>query len=225
MKILFIDTSTNVFSASLSDDSTLLASCFESAGTTASSKIPVYVESLLQETDVEINSIDAFAVTIGPGAFTGVRVGIAFVKGLALATCRPVIPVSSLQLLAMNADGNDIPVCAMFDARKGEVYSAVYDMRNGITMTQPEKAIVPEQLLEEIKAPLFFIGDGAVRYRELIVNKFGADAIFASEQQNLPKASAGVSLAHSTLLKGDAIHPTVLTPSYLRLSEAELNKR
>lgn len=225
MKILTIDTSTNVFSIALFEDSTLLASSFEKAGTAASAKIPLYMESLLREAGVDIGSIDAFAVTVGPGAFTGLRVGIALVKGLALATGRPVIPLSSLELLAMNAAGSDLPVCAMFDARKGEVYAAIYDFRSGMKQLRPESAIAPEKLLDELEGPLLFIGDGALRYRGMIIEKLGNLAHFAGGDLDTPKASAAITLAQTAYLSEMTISPFDLQPRYHRLPEAELSKR
>ncbi|NVN97789.1 MAG: tRNA (adenosine(37)-N6)-threonylcarbamoyltransferase complex dimerization subunit type 1 TsaB [Geobacteraceae bacterium] len=225
MKILTIDTSTNVFSIALSQGTTLLAAHFDEIGKAASAKIPMYVETLLQTAGTNVRSIDAFAVTVGPGAFTGVRVGIAFVKGLALATGRPVIALSSLELLAMNAKGSDLPVCAMFDARKGEVYAAIYDLKSGMQLLRPESAIAPEKLLDELKEPMLFIGDGALRYREMIIEKLGTLAYFTADDLNIPKASAGIPLAYTAFTSGNTTSPLELQPRYHRLSEAEVAKK
>jgi tRNA threonylcarbamoyladenosine biosynthesis protein TsaB len=185
----------------------------------------MYVETLLQTAGTDVSSVDAFAVTVGPGAFTGVRVGIAFVKGLALATGRPVIALSSLELLAMNASGSELPVCAMFDARKGEVYAALYDLKSGMKLLRPESAIDPGKLLAELKEPMLFIGDGALRYRELIIEKLGSLAHFSDSDLNTPKASAGIPLAYTAYTAGNTISPFELQPRYHRLSEAEIAKK
>ncbi len=92
-------------------------------------------------------------------------------------------------------------------------------------MIRPEMAIAPEQLLEQLEGSMLFIGDGALRYRELIIERLGSCAQFAEEHLNYPKASAGAALALSRLRSGETVSPVELLPRYLRLSEAELNKR
>lgn len=225
MKILILDTATNVFSIALAEDDTILAEISGLAGPATSAKIPGHIESLLKTANLDIDSVDAFAVTVGPGAFTGVRVGIAIVKGLAYSTGKPVVQLSSLELLAMNAQDSEIPVCAMFDARRGEVYTATYSFKGGMTLIRPEMAIAPEQFLEQLEENMLFIGDGSVRYRELIVERLGSRAHFVEEHLDAPKASAGATLVHSRLISGLTLSPLELLPRYLRLSEAELNKR
>ncbi len=180
---------------------------------------------MLKTAQVAIDAVDAFAVTVGPGGFTGVRVGIALAKGLAYSTNKPIIPLSSLELLALNASDSLIPVCPLFDARKSEVYSALYSFKTGMNLIRPEMALAPDQLLDELAGPILFIGDGALRYRELIIEKLGSRALFAAEHLHHPKASAGAALAFSRCTAGQTLSPFELTPSYLRLPEAQLNKK
>jgi len=224
MKILLLDTATNVFSIALADGETVIAEFFGDAGPATSAKIPGHIQNLLLDTGLDTAEIDAFAVTIGPGSFTGVRVGIALIKGMAYSTGKPVITLSSLELLALNAQESAIPVCTMFDARRGEVYSAIYSFAGNMQLVRPEMAIPPAQLLAELAGDILFIGDGALRYHDLIVERFGCNAHFAEEHLNHPQASAGASLALKRLIAGQAISPLSLTPHYLRLSEAEINK-
>jgi tRNA threonylcarbamoyladenosine biosynthesis protein TsaB len=225
VKILHLDTATSVFSSALTDDETVIAEFCGDAGPATSAKIPGQIQALLKAADLDIGEIDAFAVTVGPGSFTGVRVGIALVKGLAYSTGKPVIPLSSLELLALNEKNSAIPVCALFDARRGEVYTATYSFIGGAKLIRPEMAIGPAELLDQLDGDLLFIGDGAVRYRGLIVERFGKRAFFADEQLNQPKASAGALLALSRFQSGQTVSSFELAPRYLRLSEAELNKR
>lgn len=225
MKILHLDSSTNVFSIALSDDENVIAELSGDAGPATSAKIPGHIQSLLKQASLEITDLHAFAVTVGPGSFTGVRVGIALVKGLAYSTGKPVIPLSSLELLALNAKDSVLPVCAMFDARRSEVYTALYRFDNGMQLVRSEMAIAPAQLLEQLAGPTLFIGDGALRYRDLIVEQYGSNAHFAEGHLHQPQASAGAALALSRFNSGKTVSSLELAPSYLRLSEAELNKR
>jgi len=225
VNILTLDTATNVFSIALSRDELILAEFSSDAGPATSAKIPGHIHALLKDAGLDIGEIDAFAVTVGPGAFTGLRVGIALVKGLAYSTGKPVVPLSSLELLALNAKPSVLPVCAMFDARRGEVYAAVYEFSHGDAPVRPEMAINPAELVGQLQGDTLFIGDGASRYRDLIVEICGPLAHFAKDGLNYPKASVGAVLALSRLQSGQAVSPFELAPSYLRLPEAELNKK
>jgi tRNA threonylcarbamoyladenosine biosynthesis protein TsaB len=224
VNVLTLDTATNVFSMALTADERLLAEYSSDAGPATSAKIPGHLHDLLESAGLDIAALDAFAVTIGPGAFTGLRVGIALVKGMAYATGKPVVPLSSLELLALNAQGSAMPVCAMFDARRGEVYAAVYDYSSRTALLRPERALDPAVLLDELSGDILFIGDGALRYRELIIARHGAQAHFASAGRNNPRASAATALVLSRLQSGRTVSPFELAPCYLRLPEAELKK-
>lgn len=225
MKVLIIDTATSVFSIALTDNGQVIAEVGGDAGPATSARIPGHISSVLETAHTEVNGLDAFAVTVGPGAFTGVRVGISLIKGLAFATGKPVVPLSSLELLACNVSENTMPVCALFDARKGEVYAAVYSAVNHREVLRPEAAVDPERLVAGLIGPHFFIGDGALRYRELISIRLGSMAHFAQDHLHVPKASAAAGLVHNRLLAGETVSPMALAPRYLRLSEAELNKK
>lgn len=225
MKILIIDTATSVFSIAVAEGETVLGERVGDAGPATSAGIPGQIEALLTDCHLGMDDVDAFAVTVGPGAFTGLRVGIALVKGLAYSTGKPVVQLSSLELLAQNAKSSVIPVCPMFDARKSEVYSALYLFHDGMTLLRPETAISPARLVAELEGPTLFIGDGALRYRELIAGQMGEQVLFADEKLNNPKASAGAALAFNRLQSGETVSPFELLPRYLRLPEAELSKR
>lgn len=224
MKILTLDTSTAVFSIALSAGERLLGEYSSAAGPAASATIPDRISLLLEQTGLNLSGLDTFAVTVGPGAFTGLRVGVALVKGMAYATGKPVIPLSSLELLAQNGADSAIPVCALFDARRGEVYAAVYDFSHGAGLIYPERAIDPGALLDELSGDILFIGDGAVRYRELIVARHGAQAHFVAAELNFPRAAAAASIVLSRFQSGHTVSPFELAPCYLRLPEAELKK-
>ncbi|HZV80787.1 MAG TPA: tRNA (adenosine(37)-N6)-threonylcarbamoyltransferase complex dimerization subunit type 1 TsaB [Geobacteraceae bacterium] len=225
MKLFIIDTSTSVFSMAVADSGTLLAEEMGVAGPSTAARLAPAISGLFAAAGLTPADMDGFAVTVGPGAFTGLRVGIALVKGLAYATGKPVIPLSSLALLAMNARGSDMPVCPLFDARKGEVYGALYNFATGTKPTVADTAADPATFLRQLDGRVLFLGDGATRYADLIADIMGDRAEFAGPSLLHPRASAGIDLARSLFASGGAIPSAQLLPRYLRLSEAELNRR
>jgi tRNA threonylcarbamoyladenosine biosynthesis protein TsaB len=181
------------------------------------------MERLMADCGVAMDALDGFGVVHGPGAFTGLRVGIAAVKGLALATGKPVAGFSSLAMLAMNIPLAELPVCPLYDARKNEVYAGLYSMRSGFPESVRLDAVVaPEALAGWITEPTILLGDGALRYREQLTELLGDLAIFAPLNCHLPRASNGAIIARAALQRGASISPAGLLPVYLRLSEAEI---
>lgn len=225
MKLFILDTSTSVFSMALADNGTLLAEESGVAGPSSAARLAPALAGLFAVAGLAPADMDAFAVTSGPGAFTGLRVGIALVKGLAMATGKPVIPLPSLGLLAMNAAESPLPVCPLFDARKGEVYGALYDFTVGPGPVIPQTVADPAAFLARLSGRVLFLGDGAVRYWPLIEELMGARATFADPSLNAPRAGAGIGLALTAFSAGLAVSPAHLLPTYLRLSEAELSRR
>jgi tRNA threonylcarbamoyladenosine biosynthesis protein TsaB len=173
-----------------------------------------------------MTEVDGFGVTQGPGAFTGLRVGIAAVKGLAMATGKPIAGFSSLAMLAMNIPLSGLPVCTLLDARKNEVYAGLYSTRCGNPAAlRLDMVISPCELTEWIKEPTILVGDGVLRYREQLLEMLGGNAIFAPSHSHLPRASNGAMITLAALQRGDSISPSALLPIYLRLSEAEIAKK
>jgi len=225
VKILTIDTSSNCSSVALSDGRSLLGECILGEDRCNSGRLMDAVSSLLKAARLTPEGLDAFAVSLGPGSFTGVRVGIATVKGLALATGKPVVGFSSLAMLAMNLPFSSLPVAPLFDARKSEVYAGLYRCGALPEPLAPDAVLPPASLLAAIDTPTLFVGDGAVRYRELIVSTLGELALFAPWHADLPRAAAGAVIALDAALRGEFTPLCLLNPTYLRASEAELAKR
>jgi len=221
-RLLVIDTSTTACSAALMVDGTLVAEFLVNAGTINSSGILRCVATVMECAGLTTGSLDAFGVALGPGSFTGLRVGIATVKGLAIATGRPTVGFSSLAMLAMNLPHAAFPVCPMLDARKSEVYTALYRCRS-LPETMVEDCVTaPADFLELIREPTLFVGSGALRYRELITARLGDLALFAPSACHAPRASSGAILAEDLFSRGQVIHPGEMVPDYIRASEAEL---
>ncbi|MCM2357989.1 MAG: tRNA (adenosine(37)-N6)-threonylcarbamoyltransferase complex dimerization subunit type 1 TsaB [Geobacteraceae bacterium] len=222
MKLLTIDTSTSCCSVALTNGEELVSDYLVNQGKTLSSRLLDCVDLMLRGAGLAVDELDGFGVALGPGAFTGLRVGIATVKGLALAAGKPVAGFSSLAMLAMNLPWAAHPVCPMFDARKKEVYAGLYDCRDLPVPLAGDRVVAPDRLLETLDGPVIFVGEGAVRYRELIVARLGENALFAPCSANLPRASAGALLAGRAFARGEAASAALLAPVYIRPSEAEL---
>lgn len=225
MKILTIDTSSNCSSVALSDGASLLGECILGEDRCHSGRLMDSISGLLAAARLTPDGLDALAVSLGPGSFTGVRVGIATVKGLALATGKPVVGFSSLAMLAMNLPFSSAQVAPMFDARKGEVYAGLYRCSSLPEPLTPDAVLSPERFLAAIDTQTIFVGEGALRYRELISSTLGELALFSPWHAALPRAGAGAVIALEAALKGDFTPLALLNPTYLRASEAEVAKR
>lgn len=224
MRLLTIDTSTSTCSVALSLGGQLTGEYLLQMDRTLTSRLLNCVDLLLTGAGVSLASLDALGVALGPGSFTGVRVGVATVKGLALAADKPVVGFSSLAMLAMNLPWSVAQVCPMFDARKQEIYTALYACRELPSPLTADRVVAPAAFLDTIDCPTIFIGEGAVRYRELIIAALGDKALFAPWGCHQPRASSGALLAAQAVKEGQFTPLAALNPAYVRLSEAELAK-
>jgi tRNA threonylcarbamoyladenosine biosynthesis protein TsaB len=221
--LLTIDTSTRAGSVAVSRGAALLGEILVEAESTHSDRLLVSVEQLLGDLALSLADCDAFAVVHGPGSFTGLRVGIATAKGLALGTGKPLLGVSSLATLAMAAPHSRYPVCALLDARKQEVYAGLFSWGGGLPqLLGAEAALSPERLLDGLHDETLFVGSGAVCYRTLIARRLGPRAHFLPWPLHAPRASLAAALALEQLRRGEGAGPECLQPRYLRLSEAEI---
>lgn len=225
MKLLTIQTATPAGSVALTDGRRLLGELFLDVRRPHGEWLLGIVDQLLGRAGMTANDLDGFGVTIGPGSFTGLRVGLATVKGLALATGRPVAGVSTLRTLAMQAPHAAMPVCALLDARKKEVYAGAFAWQDGLPRAlAPERVLPPERLLGEVAGPTLFIGDGATVYRTLIARQLGPGAHFLPAVYEPPRAAHAALLALELFEAGEARPAAEVNPVYIRPSEAELNK-
>ncbi len=224
MKLLTIDSSTSSCSVALTEGDQLIAEHFLSGTRTLSSRLLASVDLVLQGGGVTMADIDGLGVALGPGAFTALRVGIATVKGLALAAGKPAVGFSSLAMLAMNLPWASHPVCPLFDARKGEVYAGLYRCI-GLPKAIIEDCVAPPRaFLAQISGPTIFVGEGALRYQEEIVAALGEKALFAPSFAHQPRAAVGALLASSAFVAAQDVPLARLNPLYIRPSEAELAK-
>lgn len=222
MLILGIDTSTNVGTVAIySDTKGTLGEISVNINKTHSENIMVMIDELFKLTNTTINDIDKIAVSIGPGSFTGIRIGVAVAKGLASATNCKIVGVNELDIIAGNSTSNECEICSIIDARKERGYYCTFKYENGI-LKQLEDYKVGElrEFLETRKEiRTVYLGDGAINYKNLISNIVGENGLFSPKSLNLPRASVVAELG---INNEDNLY--TMEPIYLSKSQAEREK-
>ncbi len=223
MKILGIDTSTMMGSAGIIEDDMPLGQFSLNIETTHSERLMEAIVTLLSGVRVTLEEIDCFAISIGPGSFTGLRIGLGTVKGLSMATGKDVVPVSTLEALALNIPFCRHLICPILDARKKEVYTALFKYGNddSIIRLTDDMVISPGLLTTHVKGPVVFTGDGVHVYRDQIMRQFKDYARFAPVNAILPSGISVARMGLQNLRKGIAGSGN-LVPVYIRKSEAEV---
>lgn len=223
MKILAIDTATPSCSVCMMEGYNLLAELTTETKETHSTRIMPMIQSILNLTGLTINHIDGFAVTIGPGSFTGLRIGISTVKGLALATRKPIVGIRTSDALAYQLPYTSYLISTMIDARKNQVYCARFRyVNNQIIKIQDDAVLSPEEAVQNISEPCLFVGTGAILYQSLIINKLNEFALFLPCYLNMIRASVVATLSINRFEKNLTDDPASLVPFYIRKSDAEL---
>ena len=225
MRLLALETATLAGGAALLDDGRLVGESRLNIALTHSERLMAVVDRLLQDCGWEIGSLDALAVSIGPGSFTGLRVGAATAKGLALALEVPVAPVPTLDALAATLPFAAVPVCPLLDARKGEVYCSLYRWSGaGMDRLWDYLALPPEAAAARLDAPVIVLGDGVPTCRPYLA-RLGPGVHEAPSVHSLPSPAVVGALGHAILARGGGIPAEQLAPLYLRPSEAKLKAR
>ena len=228
MKILALETSAKAVSAAVTEEGRVLAAGFQDTGLTHSRTLMPIVEHILKNADLTMADMDAVAVAVGPGSFTGIRIGVSAAKGLAFAADKPAVGVSTLAAMARNAAFVDgLVVCAM-DARRNQIYNALFAARDGrLTRLTPDRAIGLEDLAEELRQdsrPKIIVGDGG---------KLCADALAAAgiacrlaPPHLVMQSAVTVALeAEEAAGHGGLVSAQELLPVYLRPPQAERLRR
>lgn len=231
MKILAIETSTYSGSIAVVSEDSILGEYYFNAGPAHAEKLVPSIDWLLSELNMEKSDLTGVAVSSGPGSFTSLRVGISTAKAICYTLGIPLVGVSSLKVLAMNLPFAHFNICPVIDARKGEVFTALFRSVNGeIERLTEDMVISPEKLADIIKDNTIFVGDGALLYRDYLEDNLVDGIMFSPFNLNAPKAS-NVALAEIYKFKegldSDDIHNQVMNmaPHYLRKSEAEISKQ
>ena len=226
MVTLAFDTSTKTESVAVLRGEILLVEQFINTGKNHGETLLPVIENILSVAGVRIDEIELLAVTIGPGSFTGLRVGVSTAKGLALSEGTPIVGVSTLDALASNVTSSNITICPMLYARKKEVYAAFYRLsRTGsLERMTDERVISPEMLLAGIDEDILCLGDGALAYGDLIRLMMTDKAHFVPGPLNHIRASSVGLIGLKKFHDGDTLNAVRVAPRYLRLSEAETKK-
>ena len=223
MKILALDTSGLAASAAVTDNGKLLAESLLNYKLTHSQTIMPLVDAVCKETETELNTIDYIACTCGPGSFTGLRIGAATAKGLALGLGKKIVPVPTLDALAYNIFGTENIVCPIMDARRSQVYSAFFTWDNGTLVRLSDyMAESIDDITEKALAfgkKVVFLGDGvAVHKAKLVCHE---EFIIAPPSLMVQRASAVADAAEVMAKAGKAVTGADFEIMYLRKSQAE----
>ena len=230
MKILAVDTSATAASVAIAEENKLIGEFSIDTALTHSRTLMPMLEQLLKNTGSTIDDIEALAVNAGPGSFTGVRIGVAAVKGLAFSKNLPCVSVSTLHSMAYNMLGCDCIVCAVMDARCSQVYNALFRVGGEkVTRLTEDRALSLSDLKQELKSikeKIILVGDGAV----LCSNYLGKEldnVVLAPFNKRVQTASSVAYAAFEKLKQGEKLTAQQLMPVYLRLPQAqrELNKK
>ena len=224
MKVLGIDTSTSCGSIGLIDDGEVISDYLLNISVTHSERLLGAIEFVLREARCPIGEIDGWAISLGPGSFTGLRIGVSTVKGLAFATEKPVAGVSTLDVLASQIAPTSYLICPILDARKQEVYTAFYRYGDGSSLMRQSgyQAIRPDDLVKKIKEHTIFLGDGVKTYKEFLINSLPSLAIFPPAPLGVSHGSMVAKLGFELLQKGERLDLSTFAPIYVRPSEAEM---
>src|SRR6266436_150795 len=225
MKLLGVESATLSGGVALLDGDRLLGEITLNIAITHSERLMSAVDRLLIDCGLAPADLDGLAVSVGPGSFTGLRVGIATVKALAMALDLPVAAVPTLDALASRLPFADAPVCPILDARKSEVYLSLYRWRDGgMAREWDYLALPPELAAARLDAPVILLGDGIEACRPWL-DRLGAEARVAPAAQRMPSAASVAVLGRAALSAGEGVGGDSLAPLYLRPPEAELKAR
>lgn len=226
--ILSMDTATPCSAVALTSgtrkDGRVIASLSLTGNVTHSRRLFTAIDYLMKEAAVDWTSIAGIGVSLGPGSFTGLRIGMATAKGLAAAAGKALLGVSTLDSLAAKCVTPYL-ICTVLDARKKEVYAAFYRCNgNGLSERVSDMTVMaPEKLACSISEPVIMVGDGAMVYRHLFKRLLREKVIFAPSQLHEPSASSLGLLAGEMLDLGEQLDVADAVPVYIRSSDAELN--
>lgn len=223
MLVFGIDTCCMAATAALVSDDRLVAQVVQNNKKTHSERIMPLVEQMLCHSEISLSDIDCFAAAIGPGSFTGVRIGVATAKALAHACNKPCVAVSTLEALANNVICFDGIISPIMDARRNQVYNALFE-GGSLNRITNDRALSIDELCAELKESerkVIFLGDGVSVFKEHIIGLLGDKAVFAPRMQAMNLAASVAEIGYQKFISGDVLSYGELSPQYLRLSQAE----
>lgn len=232
MKILAVDTSTRHLSIAITDGDKLVAARNVPPKRDLSLSISFDIERALKKAGLVLHDIDGFVIGLGPGSFTGLRVGMSMMKAFILVMEKPVVGVSSLDAIAMNVHSDkQVNVCVINDARRGLLYAALYAKKGHELVRKSDYLLQPvDEVLKRVEGETVFIGDGITHARDRIhdAQKMPGDrfsAHFETDKHWLPKAKELARLGYPRLLKGESDNIVTLAPLYLYPEDCQVTHR
>ncbi|MDY5577238.1 MAG: tRNA (adenosine(37)-N6)-threonylcarbamoyltransferase complex dimerization subunit type 1 TsaB [Lachnospiraceae bacterium] len=225
MKILAIESSSLVASVALVEDDVMVAEYTMNYKKTHSQTLLPMIDEMCKMTDYQLENIDGIAVSAGPGSFTGLRIGSATAKGLGLALKKPLIHVPTVEAMAYNFYDMDSYIVPIMDARRSQVYTGIYAMKDGEAQHMMEQCITTiDELIQKINEmdhEVTFLGDGVPVFKDKIVQTVSVKVNFAPAGMNRQRAASVAELGKRLFEQGKIETAAEHAPDYLRLSQAE----
>lgn len=222
MRLLAIDTSTRCLSVAIRDEDGIIAERSFIHNMKHSSLLLTTISDCLKLAHTSIEAIDGFAVSLGPGSFTGLRIGVATMKGLAFSLKKPIVGIPTLDVLAENVGPTTYRISPILDAKRGQVYGSIYRFSGQKLKRLTDYLVIGiDELLKKVGTKSIFLGEGLTKYQDVIRGKRGRLAIFAHRDLWFPRASVVAKYGLQRLKAGKADCTYDLVPLYLRPSEAE----
>ncbi len=225
MRVLAIDSSSTVASVAIVEEEKIIGEYTINNKITHSQTLLPMIDDMFKVSEIELDTIDAIAITSGPGSFTGLRIGSATAKGLGQALNKPLVEVPTLEAMAYNFFDTEKIICPIMDARRNQTYTAAYKLEGGELKTViAGEAIGIEELvdkLNECNEDVIFVGDGIPVFREYIENNVKNKVVFAPTHLNRQRAGSVGALALKYLNEGKTVAASDFKPDYFRKSQAE----
>jgi len=226
MNTLAIDTSGKSASIAVLSEHSVLYEIYLNTGLNHSLVLLPELDRALKSLNMELRDLDLLVTTTGPGSFTGLRIGLSTLKGMALSLQKPLVGVSTLEALAQNICPEDVLICPVLNGPMDEIYTAIYRYQSGsgYECVQKDQVTVIPSLVKNIKGPVLFLGEGAFRWKTQLTDALSEYARFVPESFNICRASVIARIGLQKFHRHETQDMVTLIPSYLRPSEAELKK-
>ncbi len=224
MKLLCLDTSTKNFSLAVSSEGKVLASQDVFLKNVLSDSIVPNITAILKKSKIKVHDLDGFAIGLGPGSFTSLRVGLSTIKALSLALEKPVVGISTLDVLAMNVKDRDRPICTLNDARRGMVYACLYEWKKDVLTKKTDYRLIEiKDWLNQVPQKTMFIGDGIELYKKDIEKKVKG-VVFAGEKLMYPQAKFMTELVLPRFKSKKFDDINTLVPIYLYPEDCQVTR-
>ena len=223
---LAFDTSSKTAAVALLQDDVILYETIINVGLNHSEVLLPAIDQACLQARIKIAEIDLFACTIGPGSFTGLRIGVSTLKGLMLATGKPAVGISSLAALALNVSRSSKIICSVMDAGRGQVYIAyyLYNENGLIDQIGTDKVVNPREIIHNPEQEIIFVGDGAIKYADILSNTKTKEINIASVMQQYIRASSVGFLGREKYDRNELLNAETFVPFYLRSADAHMKK-